>query len=207
MPGVDMSTRKQVMPSCLGAAGLVRARQMPQSASLAMVVHTFWPVSDQPPSTRSARVASDARSEPAPGSENSWHHVSSWRSDGAMNCSCWARGAVGDERGQHPPRHLQVRAADAGGPELLVDHQLLERAGRPGPTARGQWGQIQPGSARRVFQLDRSSRRDGGHRGPHRGPVAPRPLRGRSSCSVRRVPATAASSDLGAPPAGSPSRE
>ena len=75
------------MPLCCGASGSVRARQMPQSARSATEVHTFWPVSLQPPSTRSALVRSEARSEPEPGSENSWHHTSSPRSDGSTNRS------------------------------------------------------------------------------------------------------------------------
>ena len=75
------------MPLCWGASGSVRARQMPQSARSATEVHTFWPVSFQPPSTRSALVRSEARSEPDPGSEKSWHHTSSPRSDGSTNRS------------------------------------------------------------------------------------------------------------------------
>ena len=59
---------KQLMPSCLGTSGFVRASRMPQSAYCAAEVHTFWPLTIQPPSTRAARVESDARSEPAPGS-------------------------------------------------------------------------------------------------------------------------------------------
>ncbi len=75
------------MPRCLGASGFVRARQMPQSARSATEFHTFWPVSRQPPSTFTARVRSEARSEPAPGSENSWHHTRSPSSDGVTNRS------------------------------------------------------------------------------------------------------------------------
>ena len=75
------------MPLCLGTSGLVRARQMPQSARSATEFHTFWPLSRQPPSTFSARVRSDARSEPAPGSEKSWHQVSSPSSEGRTNRS------------------------------------------------------------------------------------------------------------------------
>ena len=85
-----MSTTKQPMPSCRGAAGSVRARQMPRSALAAIDVHTFWPVSRQPPSTRAALVATEARSDPAPGSLNIWHHVSSPRSVGATHRSFWA---------------------------------------------------------------------------------------------------------------------
>src|SRR5437588_379078 len=48
---------------------------MAQSDFWAIDVHTFWPDSDQPPSTRTALVDSEARSEPAPGSLNIWHHT------------------------------------------------------------------------------------------------------------------------------------
>ena len=67
------------MPSCLGASGLVRAMQKPHWACWATDVQIFWPVSLKPPSTRSAFIDSAARSEPAPGSENSWHQTISPR--------------------------------------------------------------------------------------------------------------------------------
>ena len=78
------------MPLCLGASGSVRARQIAQSASARLEVQTFCPLSSQPPSTFSARVRSDARSEPAPGSLNSWHQTISPRSvgrDEGLRCS------------------------------------------------------------------------------------------------------------------------
>ena len=64
------------MPSRLGTSGSVRARHTAQSDTWAHVVHTFCPVSTQSSPSRSARVASEARSDPAPGSLNSWHHFS-----------------------------------------------------------------------------------------------------------------------------------
>ena len=76
------------MPRCFGASGLVRARQIAQSARWASDVHTFWPESSQPPSVRDALVESDARSEPAPGSLNIWHHVMSPSSVGRTQRSC-----------------------------------------------------------------------------------------------------------------------
>ena len=86
-----MPTRKYVMPLCLGRSGSVRARQIAQSACAASEVHTFWPVIDQPPSTLTAFVRSEARSEPASGSLKSWHHVMSPRSVGsAKRLSCAA---------------------------------------------------------------------------------------------------------------------
>ena len=57
------------MPRCLGAAGSVRTRQNIQSAICAFEVHTFWPLTMNSSPTSSARVFSEARSEPEPGSE------------------------------------------------------------------------------------------------------------------------------------------
>src|SRR5437588_6316312 len=65
------------MPLCLGASGSVRARQIPHRAWVAYDVHTFWPLSSQPSSVATAFVVNEARSEPAPGSLNSWHQISS----------------------------------------------------------------------------------------------------------------------------------
>ncbi len=136
-----MSTMKHEMPSCLAASGLVRARQMPQSASLAIDVHTFWPFNSQPPSTAVARVDSDARSEPAPGSLNSWHQPISPRSVGMIQRSllfasvpCTIRfGSAHAPTPMFGSRHLR-------GAELLFDHEELERLGvaapRRGPARR-----------------------------------------------------------------------
>ena len=57
------------MPRCLGASGSVRTRQNIQSANCAFEVQTFWPLTTNSSPTSSARVLSDARSEPEPGSE------------------------------------------------------------------------------------------------------------------------------------------
>ncbi len=56
------------MPRCLLAAGSVRASSAPKSARCATDVQILCPLIFQPPSTLVARVASAARSEPAPGS-------------------------------------------------------------------------------------------------------------------------------------------
>ena len=63
------------MPLCRSPP-LVRASRIACAASWARLVQIFCPVIRQPPSARSARVRSDARSEPASGSENSWHQMS-----------------------------------------------------------------------------------------------------------------------------------
>ncbi len=72
-----MSIRKYVSPLCFGASGSVRATSMHHFAWWAIVVHTFWPVTTHSSPCRTARVFSDARSEPDSGSENPWHQISS----------------------------------------------------------------------------------------------------------------------------------
>ena len=56
------------MPRCFGASGSVRASRNMKSASWAWLVHTFWPLMTHSSPSRTARVDSDARSLPAPGS-------------------------------------------------------------------------------------------------------------------------------------------
>jgi hypothetical protein len=56
---------------------------IPKSASIACELQTFWPVTRHLSLSRTARVLSPARSEPAPGSLKSWHHATSPRRIGA----------------------------------------------------------------------------------------------------------------------------
>ena len=75
------------MPSCLGASGSVRAMRMPQLLTRPPEHHTFWPLTTKRSPSRSARVVSEPRSLPAPGSEKSWHHT--W-SAASVARRCWA---------------------------------------------------------------------------------------------------------------------
>ena len=75
------------MPLFFGRVGSVRASRMAKSASCAQVVHTFCPLTSHSSPSRTAFVASDARSDPAPGSLKSWHHFSSLRTIGPRNRS------------------------------------------------------------------------------------------------------------------------
>ena len=68
MPGWSIGTRKSVMPACLDS-GSVRAPTQYHSAKWAEVVHVFWPLRIQPPSSRVALSCMEAASEPALGSE------------------------------------------------------------------------------------------------------------------------------------------
>ena len=69
MPGVFMSISMNEMPRCFGASGLVRTSAKIQSARWALDVQIFWPLTTHSSPSRIARVCSEARSEPALGSE------------------------------------------------------------------------------------------------------------------------------------------
>ena len=81
-PSASIGTMNIVRPLCLGTSVSVRASVSPYDANWALVVHTFWPLSVQVPSSPClARLWTAARSEPAAGSENIWHQTSSpWSS-------------------------------------------------------------------------------------------------------------------------------
>ena len=102
--------------------------------------HVFWPLTTQQSPSRTADVRSDARSEPAFGSEKPWHQMSSPRSMrgssvrfcSSVPCSMIA-GAMFDR-----PSGLSVPGA-CDAVHLLGVHDLLHDArarGRPTPRAR-----------------------------------------------------------------------
>ena len=76
-PFACMSMTMVVMPWCLGTSGSVRMVASPKLAYWAPLVHTFWPLTSQPPSTRVPLVLTPAASLPASGSLNSWHQMTS----------------------------------------------------------------------------------------------------------------------------------
>ena len=80
MPGESMSTNSAVMPRCPESGPPVRVSSTHRWAYWAKLVHTFWPVTLQPSSVRTAAQARAARLLPVPGSEKPWHQVSSPRS-------------------------------------------------------------------------------------------------------------------------------
>ena len=90
-PSACMSMTMVVMPLCLGASGLVRTVAKPLPATWAPLVHTFWPLTSQPPSTRVPRVL-------MPGGVGA----------GVGLAEQLAPDHVLVERGRHPPRHLVV---------------------------------------------------------------------------------------------------
>lgn len=70
MPGASMGIASQVMPRCLGASGSVRTSSSHQSATSACEVQILAPLTTYASPSRTARVRSAARSEPASGSLN-----------------------------------------------------------------------------------------------------------------------------------------
>ena len=68
MPGVSIGRMNIVRPLCLGTSGLVRVSRMIHLASWAIVVHIFAPLITHSSPSRTARVVSDATSEPTSGS-------------------------------------------------------------------------------------------------------------------------------------------
>ena len=67
-PGDFMSISRNEMPVCGLPSVLVRTRQKIHSPYWASVVQVFWPLTMYLSPLRSARVLSEARSDPAPGS-------------------------------------------------------------------------------------------------------------------------------------------
>ncbi len=71
-PGAAMSTIKALSPLCLGSSVSLRHRISPIAEYWAPEVQTFWPFTTHSSPSRTARVRTDAKSDPAAGSEKSW---------------------------------------------------------------------------------------------------------------------------------------
>ena len=133
-PSACMSMTIVVMPSCFGHVGVgPHGGEARSRLTWAPLVHTFWPLTSQPPSTRVPLVLMPAASEPASGSLNSWHQMTSWSRARPHPARDLVVGGVLDQREDHPAGDAVRRPLDAGGRELLLDHELLDRAGAPAP--------------------------------------------------------------------------
>ena len=123
--------------------------------------HTFWPVTTHSSPSRTALVCSDAMSEPAPGSENSWHHTSLPVAMPGRNrsfCSSVpcarivgaARNVEMADTGPNTPRRSRSAATARATPD-----------GRPLPNQRsGQAGKPQPERPMRSHHSPRGSSSD-----------------------------------------------
>ncbi len=77
------------MPACLRTEVSVRTSRAHHCDRCAQLVQIFWPETTNSSPSATARVRSDARSEPAFGSENPWHQMSSPdRSRGSSSRRC-----------------------------------------------------------------------------------------------------------------------
>ena len=166
------------MPRCLGTSQSVRARSRPRSAWWALVLHSFCPLTTHSSPSRSARVVRPARSEPLPGSLNSWHHVSSPVIARGSSRRFSSSDAVGEQRRRGEAHADADRRADgAGRGELLGDDGVgpagqaaaepLDRprrrrpAGWRGAAAPVDERQRRGPSARRATRAARHGRRPG----------------------------------------------
>ncbi len=87
-PGARRSNIRYVRPWWgFGAAGSVRKRPKARSANAAREDHVFCPDSSQPPSVRTARDLSEARSEPASGSDQACAHTTAPLAIGGSTCA------------------------------------------------------------------------------------------------------------------------
>ena len=109
---------------------------MPMWARAATDVHTFWPVSDHPPSTRVARVDERGQIGPGPRFAEQLAPDDLAAQGGGHPALGLLRRPVGDDGREGPGRYGQVRPADAGVGQGLVDDQLLDGTGVPPPRRR-----------------------------------------------------------------------
>ena len=114
-PGWCMSISSIEMPLCRELPGSVRTIVKILSPCTALVVHTFWPLTTKSSPSRTPRVASAARSDPAPGSEKPWHQITSLRSIGPMISFFCASEPIAMTVGARKvrPSALTVRGASA----------------------------------------------------------------------------------------------
>ena len=143
MPGVFMLIQKKEMPRCFGASGSVRAMKYMPSAWSARLVQIFCPLITYSSPSRSARVRSEARSEPAFGSDQPWHHTKeSSRILGRCSRFCsslpWTMSVGPNIITPTPPKLPSPRSAIS---ELRMNCCFTERPAPP--YSCGQFGAIQ----------------------------------------------------------------
>src|SRR6266481_345990 len=147
-PGLSMSNNRKLMPSCLGASGSVRTRQKIQSALSAYEVQILEPLTTNWSPLSSARVCSEARSEPEPGSEYPWHHRISPR---AILGRC-SRFCSSDPYFNSAGPSIQIPKLSSGErqPSARISWRKIlvsSRESPPPPCSRGHSGTVQPFSA------------------------------------------------------------
>ena len=170
------------MPACFLASRLVRARRKIRFASRARDVHTFWPSITQWSPSSTARVESEARSDPEPGSENPWHQRSSPLRIRGRNHRFWA--SVPHRRSV-PPSILMPNVSlypMAGTPARASSSTSTTCSCRLSPAPPYSFGHETPRNplAARVAR-HRSTNRSASSRSA----IAPRPSQSAGRCSSR----------------------
>ena len=181
------------MPARFGTPGSVRAKQTPQSDTWAHVVHTFWPVSTHSSPSGSARVASEARSEPAPGSLKSWHHfslLSTMRGRNRSRCSSvpWANSA-----GAHRLRPSGFSRPRPYGASTASIARAVSGGRSSPPYSRGHVGTTSPEAAKVGYQASYSAKVRTSRSGR---PAAAACRHTSGTCSSTQARASAASATL-----------
>ena len=114
---------------------------MAQCAWCASEVHTFWPETIQsPPGSRTARVAREARSLPAPGSLNSWHQMSSPVHSGRSQRPRWASLPNARMVGAAMPKPMTFLAGELSGAPAAANSlsaTACRARGAPSPPSPG----------------------------------------------------------------------
>ena len=166
MPGdrhVDEEVRDALVLRRVGVGA--RQADAPVAPCAPRDVHTFWPVSSQPPSARTALVRSDARSEPAPGSLNSWHQMISPRSVGGHEPLDLLGRAVLEDRRRRPPADHQIGTLRRPPRPAPGRSPAARPATASRPYGRGQCGACSPASASATWRFSVGQRGDFGDRG------------------------------------------
>ena len=148
-------------PRCFGTSGSVRATSMPNRATCASVVQTFCPETIHSSPSRTALVASPATSDPAPGSLNSWHQISSHGEERPQVALSLLGRPVGlDGRCAHPVSDgvalRLVRSSRFG--ERSLDHELERRVDSEATVTRREPDPRQARVEARPQEIDRLGR-------------------------------------------------
>ena len=122
-----------VMPLCLGAFGSVRTVASPRWQIAASLVHTFWPVTTQPPSTRCG-LGGDRRGVRARARLAEQLAPPQFALEAGPEQPLDLFGAAVLQQRRHHP-FAQPEAGLVEARERVLDDQLLDRCRPPGHTA------------------------------------------------------------------------
>ena len=136
------------MPACFFTSGSVRTSVKIQSPYWPSVVHVFWPLTTQSSPSRTAVVRSEARSEPASGSEKPCDHQMSRLAVAGRKrsfCSCVPKWAMTG------PIIEALKASGIGTPARCISscHRCRWRSVQSWPPhSTGQCGTASPSALR-----------------------------------------------------------